>query len=163
MKHLCVDDSLLCFILLFIFFILFVFERKKWKMNETIKIKPKINNNQLNFHFIFIQFISFSTHKIIHFIIFWNHNLVILIDEIIFIFSHRLMIFSSNFIHNYQSINFLFIIFVVMKIYLFMFHCVNFDSFNDKIIDEFLLTTRMNINFFILIANISLTFSIYFS
>ena len=57
---------------------------------------------------------------------------MISIDEIIFIFSHRLMIFSSTFIHNNQNINFLFIIFVVMKICLFMFHCVNFDSINNR-------------------------------
>ena len=57
---------------------------------------------------------------------------MISIDEIIFIFSHRLMIFSSTFIHNNQNINFLSIIFVVMKICLFMFHCVNFDSINNR-------------------------------
>ena len=57
---------------------------------------------------------------------------MISIDEIIFIFSHRLMIFSSTFIHFNQNINFLFIIFVVMKICLFMFHCVNFDSINNR-------------------------------
>ena len=57
---------------------------------------------------------------------------MISIDEIIFTFSHRLMIFSSIFILNNQNINFLFIIFVVMKIYLFMFHCVNFNSINNR-------------------------------
>ena len=57
---------------------------------------------------------------------------MISIDEIKFIFSHRLMIFSSTFIDNNQNINFLFIIFVVMKICLFMFHCVNFDSINNR-------------------------------
>ena len=56
---------------------------------------------------------------------------MISIDEINFIFSHHLMIFSSTFIHNNQNIIFLFIIFVMMKIYLFMFHCVNFDSINN--------------------------------
>ena len=56
---------------------------------------------------------------------------MISIDDITFIFSHLLMILSSTFIHNNQNINFLSIIFVVMKICLFMFHCVNFDSFNN--------------------------------
>ena len=56
----------------------------------------------------------------------------ILIDEIIFIFSHCLMTYSSTFIHNNQNINFLFNIFVVMKICLFMFHRVNFDSINNR-------------------------------
>ena len=110
---------------------LFVFERNKMKkwMKQS-KINPKIISFKFLFHFS--NLFSFSTHQIIHFIIFWNHNLMISIDEIIFIFSHRLMTHSSTFIHNNQNINFLFIIFVMMKIYLFMFHCVNFDSINNQ-------------------------------
>ena len=50
-----------------------------------------------------------------------------------------------------------------MKIYLFMFHCVNFDSINNRNHWWISVDNKNEYQLFILIANESLTLSIYFS